>query len=348
MSQLTLKNGRIIGSSCPVYIVAEVGLCHNGSVRKARELIRDAARAGVDAVKLQKRDVNNLATAKVLDALDDRFPSFGSTYREIRQHIEFEPAVHRELRDYATQLGVDYFVSVFDVRSADEMAALDLPVIKLASHVLSNKPLIEHVAGLGTPVLLSTGMASLEEIDETAAIFALRGLFFGLYHCVSIYPHDARQANLRLIRTLQERYGVPVGYSCHELEDTSSLFAVAAGAMSLERHVTNDRNAVGFDHAFALDMLALERFVRGVRETEAMMGDGRKVVREEEWVTRKKYHCSVVSAVPIAKGEVVGRDKLTTKNPGTGIPARRIDELVGRTAKRDIAADTLLADEMFE
>lgn len=184
-------------------------------------------------------------------------------------------------------------------------------------------------------------------VADPAAVFREAGLPFGLYHCVSIYPHEASRANLRLIRRLEERYRVPVGYSCHEFANTSSLLAVPAGAVTLERHVTFDRNAEGFDHRFALDMPALAEFVQQVREAEASMGDGAKTVMDEEWVTRRKYHASVVSARPIAAGETIRREMLAVKNPGTGIPAREIDSVAGRTAATDIPADVLIERGML-
>ncbi len=347
MSTLTLGNSRIIGKSQPVYIVAEIGLCHNGDLNIARGLIKSSVEAGVDAVKFQKRDVANLAIHKLLNAPDNRYPLFGSTYRQIREHIEFDLDAISELKDYAKTLGVDFFASVFDIKSASQMAELAIPALKLASHSLSDIPLIEHIAELGIPVLLSTGMAYLEEIDQTAKIFNQADLPFGLFHCVSIYPHKADKANLKVIRLLEERYGVPVGYSCHEFEDTSSLLAVAAGAVSIERHVTFDRNATGFDHKFALDIPALEKFVNDIRITECTMGDGEKTVSEEEWTTREKYHRSVVSKHAIQKGETITREMLITKNPGTGIHASKIDRVVGRIAAIDIPEDTLMSYDML-
>ncbi|OOZ36441.1 N-acetylneuraminate synthase family protein [Solemya velesiana gill symbiont] len=346
--QLELKNGTVIGDDRPVFIVAEIGLCHNGSEEQAMEMIRRSAEAGVDAVKFQKRDVPNLTTRELLDAPDERFPTLGRTYREIREAVEFDLDTYERLKSLAESLGLLFFASVFDEKSAHEMAELDLHLLKIASHVLTRKPLIEKLCDLGIPTLASTGMAYLDEIDETTAAFRAVGLLHGLFHCVSIYPHAADRANLRMIRYMQERYQVPVGYSCHEIANTSSLLSIAAGACMLERHVTLDRSADGFDHKFALDMPGLAEFVSQVREAEAAMGSIEKTVSEEEWVTRKKYHCSVVSRCAIPEGTVIDRQLLTVKNPGTGIPARRIDDVVGQRARIDIPEDVLLDNEMLE
>lgn len=348
MADLHLRDGSTIGEGKRVFIIGEIGLCHDGDPEVAKALIDGCKNAGVDAVKFQKRDVANLATAEVLDAEDGRFPQFGKTYRQIREAVEFDLDTYRSLKQYAEQLGLPFLVSVFDELSADQMAELQVPALKLASHVLSRKPLIEHLCRLKLPVLASTGMAFMEEIDETAAMFKEAGVPFGLFHCVSIYPHAADRANLRMIRHLAQRYDVPVGYSCHELENISSVLAVGAGATMLERHVTLDRNRSGFDHKFALDMDGLTQFVGEVRQAEAAMGSIDKTVSEEEWVTRRKYHCSVVSLRPIAQGELIERSMLTVKNPGTGIPARQIDQVAGRRAKVDIPQDVLLSEKMLE
>jgi sialic acid synthase SpsE len=349
MKELLLNDGIIIGGNRRVFIIAEIGLCHDGDPEVARTLIAQCKEAGADAVKFQKRDVANLAIGEVLDAKDDRFPHFGSTYRQIREHIEFDVRTYHDLKKYADEIGIPFIVSVFDNTSTDEMLPLRCSALKLASHVLSRKPLIEHICQLTEkiPILLSTGMAHLEEIDETVAMFKQAGVPFGLFHCVSIYPHRMDQANLKMIRFLSERYDVPVGYSCHEIENTSSLLAIAAGAVSLERHVTLNRDRVGFDHKIALDMKGLAQLVTEVRAVEAAMGSSEKTVSEDEWITRRKYHSSVVSFRTIKAGEIISRDMLTAKNPGTGISARKIDEVVGKKALVDIAQDILLLPKML-
>jgi sialic acid synthase SpsE len=348
MKELNLLDGTRIGEGQRVFIIGEIGLCHDGDPEVARALIKGCKEAGVDAVKFQKRDVANLAPTDLLDAEDHRFPQFGTTYRQIREQVEFDMSTYRRLKQYAEDLGLPFLVSVFDEKSADQIAALGVPGLKIASHVLSRKPLIEHLCRLKLPVLVSTGMAFMEEIDETAAMFKAADVPFGLFHCVSIYPHAADQANLRMIRFLAERYDVPVGYSCHEVENVSSVLAVAAGATMLERHVTLDRTRSGFDHKFALDMEGLGQFVREVRQAEAAMGTTEKTVSAEEWVTRRKYHCSVVSRRDIRQGEVIDRSMLTVKNPGTGIPARQIDTVAGRRAAVDISADVLISEQMLD
>jgi len=348
MTNLELANGIILGDNKPVFIVAEIGLCHNGDQQTARELIKRCAAAGADAVKFQKRDVDNLAIRYLLDDSDNRFPSFGKTYREIRNHIEFDVEIYKDLKAYAESLGLVFFASVFDKLSADQMAEIGCPVIKIASHCLTNKPLIAYLCEIRLPVLLATGMAYLEEIDEAVDLLTRGDVPFGLYHCVSIYPYAIEKANLRVIETLRERYGVPVGYSSHETENTGESLAVALGAFSVEKHVTLNRNAEGFDHGFAQDMNGLADLVQNIRQTEKALGTREKTVTKEEWETRKKYHFSLVTTRSLNAGDVISSEMLTTKNPGTGIPARQIHEVVGKRTQVDIPEDKLISWEMLD
>ena len=347
MTEITLKNGLTLGDNSPCWVVADIGLCHNGNFDLAKEMIRLAVETGVDAVKLQKRDVDNLAIAEVLDADDSRFPSFGNTYRKIRQHIEFDMLQYRELKAYAESLGTLFFASVFDIQSAEQMAELDIPVLKIASHCLSNIPLMERLCKLGIPVLLSTGMAYWDEIDNTVDLLKNHNIPLALYHCVSTYPHTPELANLRMISNLKKKYNIPVGYSSHELDNYSAFLAVAHGAFSVEKHVTLNRKDEGFDHAIALDMKGLNNLTTGIKKVEMTLGTGEKSVSDEEMITREKYHSSIVSAQAMRKGSIISREMLTVKNPGTGIPSSRISSLLGKTVTTDIREDVLITEDMF-
>lgn len=345
--KLLITDNVQIGNDNSVFIIAEVGLCHDGDPLVAKELIRRCYDAGADAVKFQKRDVTNLATFATLNKLDNRYPLFGKTYREIREHVELDLDTYYKLKSYADELGIMFFASVFDKLSADQMFELGCPLIKLASHVLTNKPLIKHICRIGLPTLLSTGMAYLEEIDETVALLKDSDVPLGLFHCVSSYPHSAEDANLNMINFLRDRYNVPVGYSCHEKGDTSSLLSVAAGAQMIERHVTLDNNRQGFDHHFALDMNRFAEFVAEVRRIETIMGTIDKTVSDKEWETRRKYHFSVISRAKITKGTVITEDMLIVKNPGIGIPAREIDNVINRKAAVNISEDQMITYDML-
>ncbi|MFA6318553.1 MAG: N-acetylneuraminate synthase family protein [Elusimicrobiota bacterium] len=340
--------GRPIGDGYPCYVIADVGLNHNGDLGAAKELVRAAAAAGCDAVKFQKRDVANLAIGKVLDAKDERFPMFGATYRQIREHLEFDRAQYRSLLACAAEAGIPLFGTPFDIPSARFLESLGMKAYKLASHSMPHLPLLEFVAGLGRPTILSTGMARLDEVDRGAAVFRRRRCPFALLHCVSAYPTPLDQANLRAMDTLRRRYKVPVGYSGHEVGFLATLAAAARGANAVERHITLDTTMAGFDHKVSLDPRQFADLIRDIRLVESALGDGRKLLRPSEQVTRDKYHVSWVSACVIPAGRVVTERMLALKNPGTGIPAHRKDLVLGRKARGRIEADTLLAPGMFE
>ncbi|MBF0126805.1 MAG: N-acetylneuraminate synthase family protein [Magnetococcales bacterium] len=310
-------------------------------------MIRVAADAGADAVKFQKRTVDILAIGAVLDAPDDRFPAFGSTYREIREHIEFDFDAYLALRDHCRECGIDFLCTAFDIPAVAFLERLGVDRYKLASHSLGNLPLLAHLAALGKPVLLSTGMAEWEEIDRAVAIFAARGTPLSLLHCVSVYPTPPEECNLAMIGRLRERYGLPVGYSGHEIGTLPTLAAAAMGAVLIERHFTLDRTLPGFDHKISLEPGELTTLVRDLRAIEGMRGSGEKSVSARERITRDKYHVSMVSARPLARGERLTGADVVYRNPGTGIPPREADRYLGRPLLREVPADVLLTPELF-
>ena len=338
----------VVGDGQPCFVIAEIGLNHNGDTELASRLIDVAVEAGANAVKFQKRTVDTLAIASVLDAPDARFPAFGGTYRQIREHLEFDEAEYTSLARYCAERGILFFATPFDEQAADFLERLDPPAYKVASHSVTNLPFLQHVAEFGRPVIMSSGMCTLDELDEAVAIFQGRRTPIALMHCVSAYPTPPEQSNLRMMDTLRERYMVPVGYSGHEIGDLPTLAAVARGAALVERHVTADRTLVGFDHKLSLEPGELRRMIGAIRLIEQTIGAGDKAVSETEMVTRRKYHVSIVAAGDIPAGSVITERMLTLKNPGTGLPARRMGEIVGRRAKTPIAADTLLDWEMLE
>jgi sialic acid synthase SpsE len=348
MSSLVPFGRHTLGQPGTCYVIAEVGLNHNGDFDLACKLIDVASVAGADAVKFQKRTVERLAIGAVLDAEDKRFPEFGQTYRQIREHLEFDWEAYQTLKAHCEARGMDFLCTAFDTEAADFLARLGVGAYKLASHSLTNLPLLAHVASLGKSTLLSTGMALLEEIDQAVAIFRSQGTPLALMHCVSAYPTPPDQSNLSMIPVLRERYGLPVGYSGHEMGNLPTLAAVALGACAVERHLTWDRSLTGFDHKLSLEPDEFIRLVRDVRSVLTMLGTGTKGVSEQEWITRRKYHVSMVSACEIAAGSVLTEVMVTYKNPGTGIPPKEAARLLGRRATRDIPADVLLEEQMFD
>ena len=330
------------------YIIAEAGLNHNGSVEIAKKLIDVAADAGVDAVKFQKRTVDILATKKTLDAPDDRFPEFGSTYREIREYLELDFKQYIELKKYSESKGLDFIVTAFDREAVDFLLKVGVEVFKLASHSLTNYDLLEYLSQHKKQTILSTGMAELEEIDKAVEIFKNNDCPLSLMHCVSAYPTPLDECNILMMINLKKRYDLPTGYSGHELGFFPSVVASSMGAELLERHYTLDKSMVGFDHKMSLNADELKLMVDDIRMVEKIQGDGKKYVSPTELITRKKYHVSAVSLSDISAGEALLEESITYRNPGTGIPRKDTHLIVGKKAKETILEDTLLTSEMFE
>ncbi|HQS58898.1 MAG: hypothetical protein B7Y56_12730 [Gallionellales bacterium 35-53-114] len=330
------------------YVIAEAGLNHNGSVEIARKLIDVAAVAGVDAVKFQKRTVSKLAVKAVLDAPDERFPEFGKTYREIREHLEFSSDEYIELKKYAESKGLDFMVTAFDTDAFDFLEAVGVERFKLASHSLTNIELLEYMAKKGKPTILSTGMADLEEIDRAVEIFRSHKAPLALMHCVSAYPTPLHECNLAMVDVLKKRYQLITGYSGHEIGYLPSVMAVALGAQLIERHYTLSKSMTGFDHKMSLEPDELIAMVREIRAVKGIIGTGKKVVSDTEWITRRKYHVSMASAGKISAGTALTEAMVTYRNPGTGIPGKMAHTILGKRATKDIPADELLTSDMFE
>jgi len=330
------------------YVIAEAGLNHNGSVDIAKKLIDLASTAGADAVKFQKRTVSKLAVKATLDARDDRFPEFGSTYKEIREHLELNMSQYQDIKNYAEGLGLDFLCTAFDPEAVDFLESLNIKIYKLASHSATNIELLRYMAQTGKQAILSTGMAELSEIDTAVKIFNDFDAPLLLLHCVSAYPTPHDQCNLRMINVLKERYGLPVGYSGHELGYLPTLAAVSMGAVAIERHYTLDNDMTGFDHKMSLNPSDFIQMVKSIREIEKIKGTGEKIVSETEWLTRNKYHVSIASAKKILAGTLLADDMIAYRNPGTGIPAKNIQKILGKKALYDIPADELLNFEMFK
>ena len=330
------------------YVIAEAGLNHNGSMELAKSLIDVAADSGADAVKFQRREVGTLAVGHVLNAKDDRFPVFGSTYKEIRESLEFNFEQYLELKEIVEAKGIDFLCTPFDHDSVDFLEKLGVNRYKIASHSNTNLPLLEHIASIGKPVFMSTGACTLEELDDAVEVFKKHGTALTVLHCVSAYPTPIEEHNLSMIDVIRRRYAVPVGYSGHELGYVPTLAAVSLGAVAVERHFTMDKNLVGFDHAISLEPNELASMVKDIHSTEETLGVTEKFVSEREIITRDKYKVSMVSNRSILSGTVITEDMITYRNPGTGIHPRDAGLVLGKKAVADIPEDTLIETGMVD
>jgi len=267
-----------VGDGHPCYIVAEVGINHNGSVEQAIQLIAAAHAAGCNAVKFQKRTVYAVYTKEELDK--PRESEFGHTNGDLKRGLEFDVKEYWQIHRYCEAVGMTWFASPWDGMSVDFLAQFDPPCYKVASASLTDDDLLEYIAYKSKPVILSTGMSTLEQIDHAVEFFDRDRLI--LLHCTSTYPAWDVELNLRTIPALKARYGVPVGYSGHELGVASTVAAVALGACVVERHITLSRKMWGSDQNASLEPDELNELVRDIRFVEAAMGDGVKRVYERE------------------------------------------------------------------
>lgn len=264
----------VLGGGNPVYVIAEIGLNHNGDVELAKQLIDVAARSGANAVKFQKRTPDIATPEHMRDTLRET-PWGTMTYLQYRHRVEFGEAEYVEIGDYATMSGLDWFASPWDVPSVSFLEGLNVVAHKVASASLTDTALLEALRETGKPVILSTGMSTIEQIDRALGVLGTDRVV--LMHATSTYPMEPEEANLKVIATLRDRYaGIPIGYSGHERGLQISLAAVALGAVAVERHITLDRTMWGSDHAASLEPAGLEHLVRDIRVIETALGDGVK------------------------------------------------------------------------
>jgi len=340
--------GRPVGQFHPTYVIAEVGANHNRDLAMARALIDEAVEAGVDAVKFQTYSGHRIYTAQTprfqyLEGVSDKSPA------ELLDEIALPREWQGKLAAYAADRGIHFFSTPFDNDAVAELAALDVPVLKIASFEIIDLPLIRRAAATGCPLIVSTGMASLGEVEDALAAAAEGGApAVGLMQCTSLYPAPPESVNLRAMETMRRVFGVPVGLSDHTLGITVPVAAAALGAAFVEKHFTLDRTARGPDHPFALEPIELARMVEGIRMVEQALGDGRKdgpseAEREEMYVLARR---SLVVTRDVPKGTVLTPELVTTKRPGYGIPPKHLDIVLGRAVSRDVHEDEVLTWDM--
>jgi N-acetylneuraminate synthase len=303
MSTTVRLGDRTVGEGHAAYIVAEVGINHNGCVNTAKKLIDAASLAGCDAVKFQKRTPELCVPAAVRDVVRET-PWGMITYMEYRRRMEFGEDAFGEIDRYCREKGMAWFVSCFDRPSLDFMERFDTPCIKIPSCCLTDDALLTHARSLGRPVVLSTGMSTWEQVThavEVASRFGRGVSGLVLLHCTSTYPCPPAELNLRMLGTLRESFGCPVGYSGHEVGLQTTVAAATLGACFIERHITLDRAMWGSDQAASVEPGGLSRLVRDVRVVEQAMGDGVKRVYDSELPVMKRLRLVAGEPRPMAK-----------------------------------------------
>jgi N,N'-diacetyllegionaminate synthase len=332
---------RVIGSGSRVFVVAEIGINHDGSVSQAERLIDAAAESGADAVKFQSYRVDRLLISS-RDRYAQQADGSESAYQMLRR-CELSWDDQAKLKKHADDRGILFLSTPFDEDSADFLDSLGVPVFKIASGDITHIPLLRHVASKGKPILLSTGMSFLSEVAD--AIYHLKSAGAEeilLMHCVSSYPASPQDMNLRALETLQSYFELPVGLSDHSQGIVFSLVAIGLGAVLIEKHFTLDKNGAGPDHKASMDPNDLKLLVRGLRDVEAGLGDGRKRPSDTEEESRLFSRRSIVAAVDIRAHETIAPWMLTFKRPGTGLEPRYWEKLKGLNARRNIGKDTIL------
>jgi N,N'-diacetyllegionaminate synthase len=329
-----------------VLIIAEAGVNHNGDIALAKQLIDAAADAGVDLVKFQTFNADRLVTrgAKKADYQVNATGDAQSQHAMLRR-LELNAAMHEELIAHCAARSIEFFSTGFDIESIDLLLSLGQDHFKIPSGEVTNLPYLRHIGQLGKAVIVSTGMATLGDIEAALEVLEQAGTArtqITVLHCTTEYPTPMSEVNLRAMQSIQAAFGVAVGYSDHTAGIEVAIAAVAMGARVIEKHFTLDRNLPGPDHRASLEPDELKAMVRAIRNIEVALGDGIKRLTPSEARNKPVARKSLVASVAIKAGERFSEQNITAKRPGTGISPMRWNDVMGRIASRDFAADELV------
>jgi N-acetylneuraminate synthase len=342
-------SGRKIGLDSPCFIIAEAGVNHNGEVDLAKRLVKVAANAGADAVKFQTFKADRVVTSMAPKA-QYQLHSTRETESQLDmlRRLELPIDAYQKLMSYCRAKGITFLSSPFDKESVDFLDNLGVPAFKISSGEITNSPFLSHVGRKRKPIILSTGMAYIGEVEAAVNTIKKAGnQDLILLHCVSSYPAEPGDVNLRAIRTMETAFGVPVGYSDHTVGIEVAFAAVALGACVIEKHFTLDRKLPGPDHQASLEPEELAALVRGIRTVEAALGHGRKEPVTSEANTAAVARKSLVAGLDIKAGTRLTEEMIAIKRPGTGLSPAMRPHVVGRTLCVDVAEGTLLTWEML-
>lgn len=321
-----------------VTIIAEAGVNHNGDLDLARRLIDAAADAGADYVKFQTFKAERLVTRDAAKAeYQKKNDGVSEGQFEMLRRLELSEAMHQELITHCAERGIAFLSTAFDNESLDLLVGYGVPLLKIPSGEITNLPYLRHAGGFGKPIILSTGMATLDEVGQALRVLERAGTpreRITVLHCTTEYPTPMGEVNLTAMLTIRNAFGVRIGYSDHTPGIEVAVAATALGAAVIEKHFTLDRNLPGPDHKASLEPNELAAMVRAIRNIERAMGDGIKQPGPSEFRNRIAARKSIVAARPIREGEVFADENLALKRPGTGLSPMRWDEVIGRAASR--------------
>ena len=333
--------GRPVGLGHPCFVIAEAGSNHDGKLEQAYRLIDIAVATGADAVKFQLFSAEKIAaqTQEDIAQLRDEFGEFGDNLYEFYKKLETPSEWLAELKQYSDEKGIVFLVTPFDEEAADQLAAIDVAAYKIASFEMVHIPLLRHVAKLGKPVIVSTGMGDLADMEDVVDVFReVANDQLVLLHCGISYPMPFAEVNLAAMDTMRQAFQVPVGYSDHTPGITVPVAAVARGADMIEKHYTLDTDLSGPDHLFSLGPEEFKRMVEAIRNTEAAIGSPIKRLNPSEQVHYNRGRRSLFAAVDIPEGTEIREDMLAVLRPGTGMAPRYLNIIEGRKARRAIKA----------
>jgi len=336
----------LIGEDNHCFIIAEAGVNHNGDINISKRLVDVAVEAGADAVKFQTFKAENLVTKDAPKAKYQKESTGSGTQFEMLKKLELSTEAHNILKDYCNEKKIVFLSTPFDFDSVNLLEEIDVPFYKISSSDLTNIPFLEYIAKLNKPMILSTGMASLGEVEKTIEKLRIAGnTKISLLHCTSNYPTDYEDVNLNAMITLKNAFKLSVGYSDHTVGIEVAIAAVAMGAKIIEKHFTLDKDMIGPDHKASLNPCEFKQMVMSIRNIEKALGDGIKKCNRSEENTKKVVRKSIVASRSIHKGETILYDDITFKRPGNGISPEFIDMIVGRTASCDINLDAIITFE---
>lgn len=343
-------DGKIVAIGAQCFIIAEAGVNHNGDIGLARQLIDAAADAGADAVKFQTFSADHLATPEAATAAYQRSDGGPSTQHEMLRQLELSLDDFGDLMRHCAKQNITFLSTPFDERSATELVRAGMSAIKVPSGEITNARLLRHVAALARPIILSTGMSTLAEVAEAIGVLRRTApdVELALLHCVSCYPAEPNDTNLRAMATMQREFGLPVGLSDHTLGLDVPIAAAALGAVILEKHLTLDRTMRGPDHAASLEPNEFTRLVDAVRIVESSLGDGVKRPVEREAETASVARRSLAAARDLSAGETIASADIVLLRPGTGLRPSDEPQVVGRRLRQPISRGALFRADLLE
>ncbi|MDD5997069.1 MAG: N-acetylneuraminate synthase [Bacteroidales bacterium] len=330
-----------------VLIIAEAGVNHNGSLDIAKQLIDKAVEAGVDIIKFQTFKSEKLVSkaAKQAEYQQRNIGKKDESQLAMLKKLELSPSAHEELMDYCREKGIRFFSTAFDMDSIEYLHSLNLGLWKIPSGEITNYPYLRKIAQYHEPIILSTGMCELSDIEATLKVlvgFGVKKEQITILHCNTEYPTPYSDVNLRAMLEIRDRFGVQVGYSDHTQGIEVPIAAVALGASVIEKHFTLDKNMEGPDHKASLEPDELKAMVCAIRNVEQTLGSGHKTISESERKNIEIARKSIVAACPIKKGELFTEENLTVKRPGNGISPMRWSEVIGKTAAKDFEEEEMI------